>query len=116
MRHHSNKKPLDRKKAPRESLLKNLATQIILYEKVKTTQAKAKVVKSRVEKIITRSKVDNLSNRRIVMASLHIKSAARKAFEVLGPRYKERAGGYLRIIKLGHRQGDGADMVQIEFV
>jgi len=116
MRHRSAKKTLDRKAGPRLALLKNLASQIILYEKVKTTEAKAKVVKPIVEKIITRAKTDTLANRRLIISRLTIKNAAVKAFEVLGPRYKEKAGGYLRIIKIGTRKGDGAQMVQIEFV
>ena len=116
MRHRSKKKILDRKKAPREALLKGLAAQLILYEKIKTTEAKARVLKPIVEKIITRSKVDTLANRRLVMAILPIKSSTKKVFEVLGPRYKERKGGYLRIVKLDCRKGDGALMAQIEFV
>jgi large subunit ribosomal protein L17 len=116
MRHRSKKKTLDRKKAPREALLKNLACQIILYEKIQTTEAKAKTVKPLLEKIITRGKTDNLANRRILIAKLPMKKAVKKVFEVLGPKYKETKGGYLRIIKIGTRQGDGAKMSQIEFV
>jgi len=116
MRHRSKKVTLDRKKAPREALLRNLATQIILYEKITTTEAKAKALKPIVEKLITKSKVDNLANRRMLISYLPIKSSVKKAFEVLGPRYQERPGGYLRITKLENRLGDGAKMVQIEFV
>ncbi|HLD27682.1 MAG TPA: 50S ribosomal protein L17 [Patescibacteria group bacterium] len=116
MRHRSKKKTLDRKKAPREALLKNLICQVILYEKIQTTEAKAKAVKPLVEKIITRGKTDNLANRRMLIAKLPIKKAVRKVFEVLGPKYKDRQGGYLRIIKIGTRHGDGAEMSQIEFV
>ena len=116
MRHRKKKTILDRKKAPRKALLSNLACQVILYEKIQTTEAKARAVKPLVEKIITRGKVDNLANRRLVISKLPIKSAAKKVFEVLGPKYKERQGGYLRITKIGPRLGDGAKMVQIEFV
>ncbi len=116
MRHRNKKKILDRKKAPRKALLGSLACQIILYEKIKTTEAKAKTVKPIVEKIITRAKKDTLANRRLIISRLPIKNAVKKAFEVLGPRYKERKGGYLRIIKMGPRKGDGAKMAQIEFV
>jgi len=97
-------------------LLNNLLTQIIIYEKVKTTEAKAKAIKPLIEKIITRGKNDTLNNRRILLSRLPIKKATKKVFEVLGPRYKDRKGGYLRIIKLGVRKGDGAKIVQIEFV
>ncbi len=116
MRHRSKKTTLGRTKAPREALLNNLLTQIIIYEKVKTTEAKAKAIKPLIEKIITRGKNDTLNNRRILLSRLPIKKATKKVFEVLGPRYKDRKGGYLRIIKLGVRKGDGAKIVQIEFV
>ncbi|MBT3690212.1 50S ribosomal protein L17 [bacterium] len=116
MRHRSKKKILDRKKAPRTALLNNLATQLIIYEKIKTTEAKAKTVKPIVEKYITRAKVDNVTNRRMLVSKLTLKKANKKIFEVIGPRYKDRNGGYTRIIKLGVRQGDGAKMAQIELV
>ena len=116
MRHRSTKQVFSRKKAPREALFRNLAAQVILYEKIITTEAKAKAIRPIVEKLISRSKVDNLANRRILISYLPIKNAVKKAFEVLGPRYKERSGGYLRITKLANRQGDGAAMAQIEFV
>lgn len=116
MRHRKKKITLDRKKGPRKALLGNLICQVILYEKIKTTEGKAKAVKPLVEKIITRGKTDNLANRRLVMSRLPIKTAAKKIFEVLAPRYRERKGGYLRIIKLGQRVGDGAPMVLLEFV
>lgn len=116
MRHRSIKKVFSRKKAPREALFRNLAAQVILYEKIITTEAKAKAIRPVVEKLISRSKVDNLANRRILISYLPIKNAVKKAFEVLGPRYKERSGGYLRITKLANRQGDGAAIAQIEFV
>ena len=116
MRHRKHKVTLDRKKASRSALLKNLICQVILYEKIVTTQAKAKAAKALVEKVITRAKVDTLANRRLLLARLPIKSAVKKAFEVLGPKYKERKGGYLRIIKIGPRKGDGAEMSQLELV
>ncbi|MBU1037300.1 50S ribosomal protein L17 [Patescibacteria group bacterium] len=116
MRHRKKKKILDRPKASRQALLKNLACQLILYEKIKTTEAKAKTLRPFVEKIITRSKNNTLANYREILKLLPIKSAVKKSFEVLGPRYKERKGGYLRIVKLNQRQGDAAKMVQIEFI
>jgi large subunit ribosomal protein L17 len=116
MRHRKHKKTLDRKSAPRKALLNNLACHLILYEKIKTTEAKARVLRPLVEKMITRSKADTLANRRILLGKLPIKSAVKKAFEVLGPKYKERKGGYVRIIKLGQRKGDMAKIAQIELV
>src|SRR3989338_1746304 len=104
MRHRKNKVTLDRKAAARKALLKNLACQVILYEKITTTEAKAKAVKPIVEKLITRAKTNNLSNLRLTLAKLPIKKAVKKLFEVLGPKYQERKGGYLRIIKLGQRK------------
>lgn len=116
MRHRSKTKILDRKKAPREALLKNLAASLILYEKVRTTQAKAKTVRPLVEKLITRGKVKNLHNKQQLSRVLPDKKAVQKVLDVLGPKYKDRKGGYCRIVKIGQRQGDGAMMVQIELV
>ncbi|MBU0531784.1 50S ribosomal protein L17 [Patescibacteria group bacterium] len=116
MRHRNTTKTLGRKKAPREAMLKNLAQSVILYEKVKTTETKAKVVRSIVEKMITTAKAGDLTARRQLMKDLSTEGAVKKALEVLGPRYKERAGGYTRIVKIGTRQGDGAPVVQLELV
>ncbi|NCF75223.1 MAG: 50S ribosomal protein L17 [Xanthomonadaceae bacterium] len=115
MRHRNKTKKLDRKKASREMMLKNLASSIIIYEKVKTTLAKAKVVKSFVEKMITIAKNGDLNARRKLIQNLPQKKAIEKTIE-LGKKYKERKGGYTRIVKIGKRQGDGAEIVQIEFV
>jgi large subunit ribosomal protein L17 len=116
MRHRNKNKILDRKKGPRELMLRNLASSIILYEKVKTTQAKAKAVKPLVEKMITSAKAGDLAARRGLIKVLLQKNSVKKTMEVLADRYKERPGGYTRIVKLGTRKGDGAEMVQIELV
>ncbi|MBU0647052.1 50S ribosomal protein L17 [Patescibacteria group bacterium] len=116
MRHQKKGKKLDREKAPREAMLKNLASSIFIYEKVKTTEAKAKAVKPMVEKLITVATKGDLNARRKLIQALPQKMAIKKAMEVLGTRFKERPGGYTRIVKLGARQGDGAKMVQIELV
>ena len=116
MRHRKKGKILGREKAPRKALLRNLATSIIIYEKVKTTKAKAKAVKPIVEKLVTTAKKNDLNARRKLLETLYHKKAVKKALEILGPRYKERKGGYTRIINLGRRQGDNAEIVQIEFV
>jgi large subunit ribosomal protein L17 len=116
MNHQVKGKILDRKKGPRELMLRNLASSILMYEKVKTTEAKAKAVKPLVEKLITTAKAGDLTARRALIATLPQPLAVKKAMEVLGIRYKERSGGYTRIIKIGQRQGDGAKMVQIELV
>ena len=115
MRHRNKIKKLDRKKAPREMMLRNLASSVIISEKVKTTPAKAKAVRSLVEKIITAAKDGDLNARRKLIQTLPQKKAIEKAIE-LGKKYKARKGGYTRIIKIGKRQGDGAEIAQIEFV
>lgn len=116
MRHRNKNKILDRKKGPRELMLRNLASSILLYEKVRTTRAKAAAVRSLVEKMITAAKAGNLASRRGLTKVLLQKNAVRKAMEVLSERYKSRPGGYTRTTKLGMRAGDGAEMVQIELV
>ena len=83
---------------------------------MKTTKAKAKAVRPLVEKLITLAKKNDLNSRRRLIKVLYHKKAVSKALEVLGPRYLERKGGYTRIIKIGRRDGDAAEMVQIEFV
>lgn len=116
MRHKNKVKTLDRPKAAREMMIRNLASSILIYEKVKTTKAKAKVVKSFVEKIITTAKAGDLTARKALIAALPQKMAVKKSMEVLGKRYKERPGGYTRIVNLPTRIGDGAEMVQVELV
>lgn len=116
MRHRKTTKILDRKKDPRKALLRSLATNLILYEKIKTTEAKAKAIKPIVEKLITKGKSGDLHARRELIKYLYLENAVKKVLEDLSPRYKNRQGGYTRIIKLGHRQGDGAKIAQIEFV
>jgi len=116
MRHRKKTKILDRKKQPREMMLRNLASSVIIYEKVKTTEAKAKAVKSLVDKMITISKKGDLTARRRLLEILPQKLAVKKLMEVLGAKYKDRKGGYTRIVRLGARQGDGAMMVQVELV
>ena len=116
MRHRRKGSTLDRKNGPRKALLRNLATSLVLYEHVNTTLAKAKAVKPILEKLITAGKQKTLASRRKLAAYLTIESAVNKVLEEMGPRYAKRPGGYLRIIKLGTRQGDGAETAQIQFV
>jgi len=116
MRHRSKKKILGRKSEPLRALLRGLAESIILFEKVKTTEAKAKTVRPFVERVITAGKTPSLVARRKLMTIFHTELPVKKILEELGPRYKNRAGGYTRIIKLGTRLNDAAEMVQIELV
>lgn len=116
MRHRNKVKTLDRDKEAREAMLSNMVSSIILHEKIKTTKAKAKVVKPLLEKVITTAKKGDLAARRNLLKVVVQPKAVEKAMSVLGDRYKDREGGYARIIKIGHRQGDGAEMAQVELV
>lgn len=116
MRHRKKGKLLGREKAPREALIRNLVASVILHEKVRTTEAKAKAIRPFVEKMITVGKKNTLASRRQLLSFFYTDHAVRKLLEVVGPRYATRPGGYTRIIKLGHRMSDAADVVQIELV
>lgn len=107
---------MSRTKGPREALLRNLATSVILYEKVKTTKAKAKFVRPIVEKAITIGGAGTLAARRKLHAMFTLDNAVEKLVKELGPKYKERKGGYTRITPLKRREGDAAELVQIELV
>ena len=96
--------------------MRGLATNFIIYEKIKTTEAKAKALRPLAEKIITLGKNDTLANRRQALRVLYTEGAVKKVFEVLGPKFKERQGGYTRIVKLAPRTNDKAKMAIIEFV
>lgn len=116
MRHRNKKVTLDRKVGPRTALLRGLATSVVLHEHVNTTLAKAKAVRPIVEKLITTGRTKSLASRRRLLSVLMTEGAVNKVLEELGPRYTSRAGGYTRIIKLGARKGDGAEMAQIQLV
>jgi large subunit ribosomal protein L17 len=116
MRHQKNKITLDRKTAARRSLLANLAESLVLYEKIKTTKAKAKAVRSYTERLITKAKSQDLTARRELMKVLYTENAIKKLMEVLAPKYKDRKGGYTRIVLFKNRKGDGAEEVIVELV
>lgn len=116
MRHRKQKKVLDRAAAARRGLLRNLSTSVILYERVTTTDAKAKAVRPIVERLVSLGKRNTLATRRKLLAYLTTKRAAAKVLEVLSPRYQQRAGGYLRLTTLGRLRSDGAKTVRIEFI
>jgi large subunit ribosomal protein L17 len=115
MRHHKKGRKLSRTRDQRQALLKILAAHLILQEKIVTTEAKAKELRPFVEKLITKSKKNNLSSVRYLARYLPEK-ARKKIIKQIGPRYQERDGGYTRIIKLGPRKTDGARMAVIELV
>ncbi len=116
MVHRVSQKKLSRDTNARRGLLRNLAADLILHEKIVTTKAKAKAVRPVVEKLVTRAKKDSQVNRRYLTARLERDNVVRKLLELIGPTFKERPGGYVRIIKLPPRAGDNAEMAVIEFV
>lgn len=115
MRKRNVGRKLSRKRDQRKALFKALARDIFLKEKIKTTEAKAKEISGLVEKQITLAKIGNLSSRRLLLRQLS-PSIAKKVVNEIAPRYKERKGGYTRIIKLGQRKSDGARMAIIELI
>lgn len=116
MRHRHNTKTFSRKKAPREMMFRNLASSILIYERVETTLAKAKAVRPLVEKMISLGKKGDLASTKKLIRVLPQKNAVEKTGEVFKDRYANRPGGYTRIIKTGHRVGDGAPTAVIELV
>ncbi len=116
MRHGVVSRRFDRPIGHRQLMFRNLVTEILDHEKIKTTEPKAKTIRGMAEKMITLAKSGSVADRRQAMSFILDKKVTEKLFKELGPRYAERHGGYTRIVKLGLRQGDGASMVQIELV
>ena len=116
MRHGNGYRKLNRTHEHRKALFANMVCSIIEHEQIKTTVPKAKELKRIVDKIITLGKKGDLHSRRIAGSRIRQDSAVRKLFDVLGPRYKERNGGYVRVLKAGYRYGDMAPMAIIELV
>ncbi len=108
MRHHHKGRSFGRDKKQREALLRSLARSLVMHERISTTEAKAKELRPFMEKLITRSKADTVANRRIISARIHDAAATKKLFTAIGPRYKERAGGYTRIVKRAARGANDA--------
>ncbi len=115
MRHLKKIKKLDRARGPRKALIKNLASSLVLYKKIKTTKAKAKALAPQIEKIITQAKKNNIAAYRNIGRILTVE-AEKKLFKEIIPVYKDRHGGYTRITKNGRRLGDGAEMAIIELL
>ena len=116
MNHRNGCNPLSRTTAHRRAMTRNMVTSLFRYERITTTEAKAKEVRKAAEKLITRAKVDSVHNRRTVAKFIADEKILNKLFTEIGPRMKERNGGYTRILKLGFRQGDAADTVIFELV
>ena len=107
---------LGRKKSYRESMMRNLATSLLLYEKIDTTDAKAKDLKKVIEKIIIKAKKGNISNKRYIYSQLFDKNASKKLLEEIVPRYKERNSGFVTLVRLGRRIGDNSAITRVELI
>lgn len=116
MRHRQKGRQLSRTKAHRRALLGNLASSLISYEKIETTEAKAKELRPYAEKLITLARRGDLHARRQVERKIKDRAVTGKLFSEIGPRFADRPGGYTRIVKLGHRVGDGAEMARVELL
>ena len=116
MRHKYSGRKLNRTSSHREAMFKNMMASLIEHEEIKTTLPKAKELRGFVERLITISKVDTVAKRRIVFSRIRSKQAVSKLFEDIGPRFKQRPGGYTRVLKCGYRAGDKAPMAIIQLV
>ena len=116
MRHRKSGRKLGRNSSHRKAMFRNMATSLFLHETIKTTVPKAKELRRVAEPLITLAKEDGVANRRLAFSRLRDKEAVGKLFSDLGPRFKERPGGYIRILKLGPRPGDAAPMAIVQLV
>ena len=116
MRHRNTGRKLNRNSSHRIALMRSLAISIILHESIKTTLAKAKEIRGFLEPLVTLAKENNVANQRKVYAKLRDRTAVAKLFDNIGPRFVERPGGYLRVIKRGYRSGDKSPIAQVEFL
>jgi large subunit ribosomal protein L17 len=116
MRHRKSGRKLNRNSSHRTALMRSLAISIILRESIKTTLAKAKEIRGFLEPLVTLAKENTVANQRKAYSKLRDKAAVAKLFSEIGPRFKERPGGYLRVIKRGHRAGDKSPIAQVEFL
>ena len=116
MRHKYSGRKFNRTSSHRAAMFKNMMASLIEHEEIKTTVPKAKELRGFVERLITISKVDTVAKRKIVFSRIRSKEAVAKLFNELGPRFKERPGGYLRVLKCGYRAGDKAPMAIVQLV
>jgi large subunit ribosomal protein L17 len=116
MRHQKSGRQLGRNSSHRKAMYRNMATSLIMHETIRTTVPKAKELRRVIEPMITLAKEDSVANRRLAFSRLRDKAAVGKLFRELGPRFKTRPGGYLRILKMGHRPGDSAPMALIQLM
>jgi len=116
LRHKYSGRKFNRTSSHRTAMFKNMMASLIEHEEIKTTLPKAKELRGFLERLITISKVDTIAKRRIVFSRIRSKEAVSKLFNELGPRFKERPGGYLRVLKCGYRAGDKAPMAIVQLV
>ncbi len=117
MRHHNHNRKFGRKTNVRNALLKSLALSLIVHDRIKTTEAKAKELRPMIEKLVTRAKNNDVSSRRVIMSRLMNRAPeTKKLIEEIAPKFADVSGGYTRIMKLPNRKSDGAKMALIEFV
>ena len=116
MKHKIGFNALSRKSSQRKALMRSMVTSLLKYERIETTKAKALEVRKMAEKLITRSKVDSVHNRRVASRYIYDEAVVNKLFKEIGPLFTERNGGYTRILKTGNRLGDAAEMVILELV
>ena len=116
MRHRHSGRQLNRNSAHRKAMFRNMTVSLVEHEVIKTTLAKAKELRGVAEPLITLAKRDSVANRRLAFSRVRDKSAVGKLFTKLGPRYAERPGGYIRILKCGYRPGDKAPRAYVELV
>ena len=116
MRHRKSGRRLGRNSSHRKAMFRNMAASLVQHETIKTTLPKAKELRRVVEPLITLAKEDGVANRRLAFDRLRDKAAVGKLFSEIGPRYKDRPGGYLRILKMGPRPGDAAPMALVQLV
>ena len=116
MKHRNGFNRLGRMPRHRKALQRNMVTSLFRYERMETTKAKALAIRKTAEKMITRAKQDSVHNRRIIAKDITDEAIVAKLFTEIGPRYNTRPGGYTRILKLGRRRGDGAEVVILELV
>jgi large subunit ribosomal protein L17 len=116
MRHRNITKTFGRSQSARMAVLRDIVTSLVVYEKIKTTEAKGKSARRTAERLISRAKNNDLATRKYLLKYFSTEQPVNKLLNVLGPRYKDRNGGYTRIVKLGARQGDASPMIKIELV
>ena len=116
MRHRHTGRQLNRNSSHRKAMFKNMSVSLIDHELIRTTVAKAKELRGKVERLITLAKVDTVANRRLAFSRLRDRDAVTKLFNEIGPRYATRPGGYTRVLKCGFRTGDKAPMAYVELV